>query len=192
MQYGASMSMLTRVDTTSSITEEDLEIRKHSKRLCNEEESWYYYLTEVALRRIGNRITNTFFRQDYTSWVNIKPLTSIALEFDAQVSSRSANLPDAMKQYETSSSIRAPRFDPLANDRCSSVSKELNWATDNRLLEMRSWLYQPFLYYAIHCGYPRDSTTYPDVVAPGSRASFPRNILNDPAPGFSAEDTKIL
>ena len=191
-QYGASLSMLARVDTASSITEEDLEIRKHSKRLCNEEESWYYYLTEVALRRIGNRIINTFFRQDYTSWVNIKPLTSIALEFDAQVSSWSANLPDAMKQYETSSSIRAPRFDPLANDRYSSVSKELSWATDNRLLEMRSWLYQPFLYYAIHCGYPRDSTTYPDVVAPGSRASFPRNILNDPAPGFSAEDTKIL
>jgi hypothetical protein len=192
MQYGASVSMLSRVDTTSSITEEDLEIRKHSKRLCNEEESWYYYLTEVALRRIGNRIINTFFRQDYTSWANIKPLTSIALEFDAQVSSWSANLPDAMKQYETSSSIRAPKFDPLANDKYSSVSKELSWATDNRLLEMRSWLYQPFLYYAIHCGYPRDSATYPDIVAPGSRAAFPRNILNDPAPGFSPEDTKIL
>ena len=183
--------MLTKVDTTSSITE-GLEIGKHSKRLCNEEESWYYYLTEVALRRIGNRIINTFFRQDYTSWANIKPLISIAHEFDAQVSSWSANLPDAMKQYETLSSIRAPRFDPLANDRYSSVSKELGWATDNRLLEMRSWLYQPFLYYVIHCGYPRDSTTYPDVVAPGSRASFPRNILNDPAPGFSAEDMKIL
>lgn len=111
MQYGASLSMLTRVETTSSMTEEDLEIRNHSKRLCNEEESRYYYLTEVALRRIGNRIINTFFRQDYTSWVNIKPLTSIALEFDAQVSSWSANLPDTMKQYETSSSIRAPRFD---------------------------------------------------------------------------------
>lgn len=192
LQYGASLSMLTRVETTSSMTEEDLEIRRHSKRLCNEEESWYYYLTEVALRRIGNRIINTFFQQDYTSWVNIKPLTSIALEFDARVSSWSANLPDAMKQYETSSSIRAPRFDPLANDRYTSVSKELSWATDNRLLEMRSWLYQPFLYYAIHCGYLRDSTTYPNVIAPGSRASFPRDILNDPAPGISPEDTKIL
>jgi len=30
------------------------------------------------------------------------------------------------------------------------VSRELSWATDNRLLEMRSWLYQPFLYYFIH------------------------------------------
>jgi hypothetical protein len=89
-------------------------------------------------------------------------------------------------------SERQDSIDPLANNRYSSVSKELSWATDNRLLEMRSWLYQPFLYYAIHCGFPRDSSTYPDVVAPGSRSSFPRNILNDPAPGFSPEGTKIL
>ncbi|KAM3461346.1 hypothetical protein NHJ6243_005130 [Beauveria neobassiana] len=34
---------------------EDLELRQHAVRLCNEEESWYYYLTEIALRRIGNR-----------------------------------------------------------------------------------------------------------------------------------------
>jgi hypothetical protein len=109
VQHGASLSMLTRVGMTSSVTEEDLQIRKHSKRLYNEEGSWYYYLTEVALRRIGNRIgnriTNTFFRQDHTSWVNIKSLMSIALELDAQVSSWSANLPNAMKRYETSSSI---------------------------------------------------------------------------------------
>ena len=197
VQYGASLQMLTRIDTASSLTEEDLEIRQHSKKLCNEEESWYYYLTEVALRRIGNRIINTFFRQDYTSWVNIKPLTSIALEFDAQVSSWSANLPPAMQQYETSSSIRAPRFDPLANDRHSSVSKELSWATDNRLLEMRSWLYQPFLYYAIHCGYPRDPVTYPPVMAPGyqpstSSSSNIRNLLNDPSPALGNEDTNTL
>jgi hypothetical protein len=75
--------MPTRVEKAS----EDLDISKHSKRLNNKEESWYYYLREVALRRIGNRISNTFFRQDYTLQVNTKPLTSIALEFDAQVSS---------------------------------------------------------------------------------------------------------
>lgn len=40
VQYGASLQMLTRVDTTSSLGEEALEIRQHSKRLCNEEESW--------------------------------------------------------------------------------------------------------------------------------------------------------
>jgi hypothetical protein len=131
---------------------DNLDIRRHSKKLCNEEESWYYYLTEIALRRIGNRIINTFYRQDHCTWMDIKPLISIALEFDVQVSAWSANLPPAMQQYETSSSIRAPRFDSPINDRHSSASKELSWAIENRLLEMRSWLYQPFLYYAIHIG----------------------------------------
>jgi hypothetical protein len=102
------------------------------------------------------------------------------------------NLPDATKQYETPLPIRAPRFDPLANGRYSFVSKELSWATDNRLLEMRSRLSQPFLYYAIHRGYLRDPNHYPDVIAPGTRANFPRNILNDPARSFSPRDAKIL
>lgn len=93
-----------------------------------------------------------------------------------------------MKQYETSSSIRAPRFDPLANDRYSSVSKELSWATDNRLLEMRSWLYQPFLYWVVHCGWPRDSSSSNNnnyhensgTTRTGpTRGGFPHDILND-------------
>jgi hypothetical protein len=141
---------LTRFDTTSTVADEDAELRQHAKKLCNEEESWFYYLTEVALRRIGNRIINTFFRQDHRSWLDIKPLISIALEFDAQVSSWSAHLPPAMQRYESASSIRAPNLNPLLHEPNSFVSRELSWATDNRILEMRSWLYQPFLYYIIH------------------------------------------
>lgn len=34
----------------------------------------------------------------------------------------------------------------------SSASKELTWVTENRINEMRSWLFQPFLYYVIHQG----------------------------------------
>jgi hypothetical protein len=104
----------------------------------NEELSWYYYLTEVALRRISNRIINAFYRKNHASWLNISPLIPMAEEFEAQISSWSANLPVVM-QYESS------RIDGVA-----SPSKELGWATANRLLEMKSWLYQPFLYYAIH------------------------------------------
>jgi hypothetical protein len=148
--FDNGLTGLTRFDTTSTIAEEDAELRQHAKKLCNEEESWYYYLTEVALRRIGNRIINTFFRQNHRSWLDIKPLISIALEFDAQVSSWSAHLPPAMQHYESASSIRAPNLNPLLHDRNSFVSRELSWATDNRILEMRSWLYQPFLYYIIH------------------------------------------
>ncbi|KFY47771.1 hypothetical protein V496_10463 [Pseudogymnoascus sp. VKM F-4515 (FW-2607)] len=102
----------------------------------NEEKSWYYYLTEVALRRISNRILSTFYRQDHTNWNDILPLIPIAKEFESQILVWSANLPPAM-QYDVNLTEEGP-------------SRELSWATGNRLLEMRSWLYQPFLYHAIH------------------------------------------
>ena len=82
----------------SPLDDEDYELRQHAKRLCNEEESWYYYLTEIALRRIGNRIINTFFSESQAPWVNIRPLLAIALEFDTQVSAWSAHLPTAMQR----------------------------------------------------------------------------------------------
>jgi hypothetical protein len=111
--------------------------RSYTKR-WNEELSWYYYLTEVALRRISNRIINAFYRRERTSWLDIGPLIPMAEEFEAQISSWSANVSVVM-QYESSSI-----------DRVASPSKELGWATADRLLEMKSWLYRPFLYYAIH------------------------------------------
>lgn len=112
-----------------------------SNKVMNEEKSWYYYLTEVALRRISNRILNTFYRQDHTSWLHIKPLIPIAKEFEEQILVWSSNLPPAM-QYDKHS----------MGD--SSPSRELSWATWNRLLEMKAWLYQPFLYHAIHTPLP--------------------------------------
>lgn len=114
------------------------EMSKSYAKRWNEELSWYYYLTEVALRRISNRIINTFYRKEHTSWLNITPLIPMAEEFETQISNWSANLPVAM-QYESGH-----------NDGVVSPSQELGWATANRLLEMKAWLYQPFLYYAIH------------------------------------------
>lgn len=152
-------------NSQSSIAEEDLELRQHTVRLCNEEESWYYYLTEIALRRIGNRIINTFFQQERSSWLNIKPLLRVAQEFEVQVSSWSAHLPPAMQHYETTSIIRAPHLNFLSEEAGSHVSRELSWAIDNRLLEMQTWLYQPFLYYLVHVGLPGSSSpTYPGVL----------------------------
>ena len=141
----------------AAMTAEELELRQHSMRLCREEESWYYYLTEIALRRISNRIINTFFPSAYshpsTLWLsNIRPLLRMAQEFEAQVSSWSAHLPPAMQQYETSSIIRAPHLNYESESAGGNVSRELSWAIDNRLLEMQTWLYQPFLYYFIHQG----------------------------------------
>ena len=129
---------------------EEHELRGHAKHLYNEEESWYYYLTEIALRRIGNRIINSFFCQDRSSWLNIKPFLRIAQEFQVQVSSWSAHLPPAMQHFETTSVIRAPHLNSQSGSIGNHVSRELSWAVDNRLLEMQTWLYQPFLYYLVH------------------------------------------
>lgn len=116
----------------------------------------YYYLTEVALRRIGNRIINTFFTSSRESWLQIEPYLDLAVEFEAQVSSWYANLPPAMQKYETDSTIRQPRREPsISGGQVDCVSRELSWAVENRLSEMRSWLYQPFLYYLIHAKPPR-------------------------------------
>ena len=205
VNYGTGLHGLARIDTGSSLADDELELRQHSKRLCNEEESWYYYLTEVALRRIGNRVINTFYRQDYSSWMDIKPLVTIALEFDAQVSTWSANLPPAMQHYEISASIRAPSADPLLSDGHSSASKELSWATENRLLEMRSWLYQPFLYYAVHCGYPASFLASPAYAAdqfasprsqpngcPPATSNIHSILNNEPPPSLLPEDASTL
>ena len=77
---------LNGVADTSPYASEAASLREHARQLCNEEESWYYYLTEIALRRIGNRIINTFFRLEPVSWLNIKPWLPIALEFDVSLS----------------------------------------------------------------------------------------------------------
>ncbi|KAJ5982891.1 hypothetical protein N7481_004990 [Penicillium waksmanii] len=129
--------------------------RKHARHKYKEEESWYYYLTEIALRRIGNRIINSFFCENRSFWLNIKPFLRIAQEFEVQVSSWSAHLPPAMQHLETTSVIRAPHFNSQDATSGSPVSRELSWAVDNRLLEMQTWLYQPFIYYLIHVGVSR-------------------------------------
>ena len=136
---------------TSRLANKDsAEFRAHVKSLCKEEESWYYYLTEIALRRVGNRIVNAFFRKQPVQWMNVKPLLGIALEFDSQVSSWSARLPPAMQHWESTYTIRAPNQRLRENSTECHVSRELSWAIENRLLEIQSWLYQPFLFYLIH------------------------------------------
>lgn len=157
-------------------TREDEEIKLHAKRLCNEEESWYYYLTECALRRIGNRVINTFFVLDRKHWMSIKQLLSVAIEFESQVSTWEINLPSAMQKYQTNSAIRAPRTASPGGAIAGSVSQELSWATENRLLEMRHWLYQPFLYYLVHA---RPALPSPNDVRHGSASSSTTSALSN-------------
>jgi hypothetical protein len=148
INYDVGIEVIREHDHRVSLNPDDWAIRQHSRELYNEEESWYYYLTEIALRRIGNRIINTFYQypEEHRSWLDITPLIPIAQELEAQISTWSANLPPSMMHHEN-------QMEGFADDH-SSASKELTWATENRINEMRSWLYQPFLYYAIHRGSP--------------------------------------
>lgn len=52
-----------------------------------EEQSWFYYLSEIALRRLENHILNTFYRADHSSWtqVNIKDLVCAATSIEEQL-----------------------------------------------------------------------------------------------------------
>lgn len=147
---GSTADMGSELSRNRSRADEADELRRHARLLCNEEESWYYYLTEIALRRIGNRIINAFFGDNSIPWTNVQELLPIAIEYDNQVSAWSANLPLAMQHWEMSEAIRAPAYYPNLDGNGNPVSRELSWAIDNRLLEMRSWLYQPFLHYLIH------------------------------------------
>lgn len=52
----------------------------------HEEQSWYYYLTEITLRRLGNRICNIMYAGDHTSWNSeaMPFLLKTAEEFEAK------------------------------------------------------------------------------------------------------------
>ncbi|RDW69228.1 hypothetical protein BP6252_08248 [Coleophoma cylindrospora] len=49
-----------------------------------EQESWYYYLTEIALRRIANRILNAFFKEELSLNTPIANMIADANRFEAE------------------------------------------------------------------------------------------------------------
>ncbi|KAJ5295705.1 hypothetical protein N7508_010526 [Penicillium antarcticum] len=143
----------------------------HVSKLFDEEQSWYYYLTEVALRRIGNRVLNAFYRETPSTWSNIKPLIPIALEFESQINAWFANLPPAMQSYETDPKI-SNNGQRYTTDIQDSISRELSWALSNRFLEIRLWLYQPFLYFVVHHPMSTPSTTSDNSTSPLTSDEF--------------------
>lgn len=142
----------------------------HITKLFNEEQSWYYYLTEVALRRIGNRVLNSFYREEPTTWSNIKPLIPIALEFESQIDAWLANLPPAMQSYDNERTPNTRQSSMM--DTQESISMELSWALSNRFLEIRLWLYQPFLFFAVHHPTGIPSTTTNALPSPLTSEEF--------------------
>ena len=52
-----------------------------------EEISWFYYLGEIAIRRIENRIINAFYQEDSSSWshMNVDDMAAAAADFERQL-----------------------------------------------------------------------------------------------------------
>lgn len=102
----------------------------------SEEQTWFYYLSEIALRRIENRVLNAFYKEDPRHWVqmDLAVMISAAQEIESQMETWYASMPPSIR---------------LDNDG-HQPSDELRYATQGRNLLIRGLLYRPFLYYVIH------------------------------------------
>lgn len=104
-----------------------------------EEDSWYYFLSEIALRRIADRIVGVMFSEaDPSDFANsaypIHHLISTTIEFERQLSLWRESLPSRM----------AFSVIPLPLD------NELKYFLRSRYYLISELLYRPFLCYAIH------------------------------------------
>ncbi|KAH6621711.1 hypothetical protein C7974DRAFT_397016 [Boeremia exigua] len=140
---------------TSSISIEQLGTGKKPRQassdaldLQQQETSWFYYLTEITLRRLRNSVLNTLYVKDYREWTDeqIPYMTRAAIELEQQLKEWYNGLPA-----------------PLRYENDVIPSEELPWLARGRELEIRIQIYQPFLYYAIHqlCNSSYGSTVIP-------------------------------
>ncbi|KAL3450803.1 hypothetical protein BJX65DRAFT_270142 [Aspergillus insuetus] len=102
-----------------------------------EEQSWYYYLSEIALRRVGNRVSHYFYQDDNNTWsqMNIYETSAIVEDLEQQLESWKSTVPT--------------RFRGVFS---SEEKDELGCMIYGRYLDIKSHLYRPFLYYAVHHG----------------------------------------
>ncbi|KAM9883608.1 vegetative cell wall protein gp1 [Verticillium dahliae] len=109
--------------------------RLSASLILQQEESWYYYLTEITLRRIANDILNEFYQNGHEGWntETIGFMAQAARGFEQQLSDWYDGLPPPI------------RFDDL-----ELCPRELPYMVKGRVYEIKTWLYRPFLYYAIH------------------------------------------
>ena len=103
-----------------------------------QEQSWYYYLAEIALRHIGNRVLDCFYKEGHDSWMklNIPSTIQVVNEFLRQLNQWYECLPGPVRFNETNSG--------------EIPIEELPYMLRTRMLEIRSWIFRPLLFYAIH------------------------------------------
>ncbi|KAL4821228.1 hypothetical protein BDW67DRAFT_45996 [Aspergillus spinulosporus] len=106
---------------------------------ASSERSWYYYLSEIAGRRIANRITAALYPLDPEEWTRmpVQNLLRIAEELDTQVVQWVENFP------------------PFVRFNSEKTADELSYFLHARYLDLRERIWRPFLYLAAHSS-PQD------------------------------------
>lgn len=138
------------------------------------ERIWSYYLSEIAVRKIGNRIMNCFYQEDAAAWLSmpLHRLTRIAEELELQLSqwytpTSPAHFEVLLTHIRRFENIPVILFTPSASspgdDPQLRVAQELQFVLHARLADFRERIYRPFLYLAIHL--PRNDPAQ-DALAP--------------------------
>jgi hypothetical protein len=98
------------------------------------QQSWYYYLSDIAYRRINNRVINTLYDMSKEEWlsVGVRRLHRIAEELDKQT----------MQWWENIPGSPSPT---LQED-----TDELTFMLYLDYADLRERIWRPFLYIAIH------------------------------------------
>ncbi|CAG7988856.1 unnamed protein product [Penicillium salamii] len=98
---------------------------------------WYYYLTDIALRRISNRILNLLYEVDCVSWSVSKmmSMSKAVEEFESQLHRWKDFLPEPIRFTDS-------------ND-CRYPADELRSILQNRYSAIKLLLYRPFVGYLV-------------------------------------------
>jgi hypothetical protein len=62
-------------------------IAPHRNSAQDSEEVWSYYVSELAVRKIGNRLMNCFYKEDESSWLSmpLERMIRVANELELQL-----------------------------------------------------------------------------------------------------------
>ncbi|KAJ5770035.1 uncharacterized protein N7511_002086 [Penicillium nucicola] len=131
-------SDIITANPNSVLLPDSAEQARHGMANRDQEQGWFYYLSEIALRRIGNRILESLYKDGFESWtkLNIPSTIQIANEFLRQLTEWCECLPAPMRVDDKGQGILS--------------SEELPWLLYVRLREIRSWILRPFVFLAIH------------------------------------------
>jgi hypothetical protein len=115
---------------------DELKSRSHTEVV------WYYFLAEIALRRLGNRILNYIYSIQVSNFgiSQSRDLVEQILTFEQQATDWRASLPPALSLKNASQSS------PNGND----LQQTLKFILEGELLDCYELMYWPFIAGAIH------------------------------------------